>query len=286
MEDLKLYRLNPIWDPASVPPPLLRRHNTQAGTWGRLQVLRGRLKFYELDEIDEVLDEVILTPASEPWTIYPQMWHRIELLDDDTQFQLGFYCTPADYFQKKYQMSKTHSAIVAAAERLKPGAALDLGCGNGRNAVYLAQRGFDVLAVDYNPQAVAQLGQIAVNEGLERLQTTVYDINQAALAGDFDFIFSTVTFMFLEPERVPAIIADMQAHTRAGGHNLIVSAMDTAAHPCHMPFTFTFKEGELKRYYAGWELLEYNEDIGSMHATDRNGNPIQLQFATLLARKP
>ena len=31
---------------------------------------------------------------------------------------------------------------------VKPGKALDLGCGQGRNALFLAQQGFDVTAVD------------------------------------------------------------------------------------------------------------------------------------------
>ena len=53
-----------------------------------------------------------------------------------------------------------------------------------------------------------------------------------------------------------------------------------------MPFSFTFHEGELKKYYEGWEMAEYREEIGSMHATDAQGNPIQLKFVTMLARKP
>ncbi len=61
--------------------------------------------------------------------------------------------------------------------------------------------------------------------------------------------------------------------------------MDTAAYPCDM-FPFRFAEGELGRYYEGWKLLTYNEDVGSMHATDAAGRPLQFQFATMLAQKP
>ncbi|MDK4564913.1 tellurite methyltransferase, partial [Kingella kingae] len=39
-------------------------------------------------------------------------------------------------------------------------------------------------------------------------------------------------------------------------------------------------------YYADWELVEYREEIGSMHARDAAGNPVQLKFVTMLARKP
>ncbi|STG54911.1 tellurite resistance protein [Escherichia coli] len=47
--------------------------------------------------------------------------------------------------------------------------------------------------------------------------------------------------------------------------NLIVAAMDTADYPCTVGFPFAFKEGELRRYYEGWERVKYNEDVGELH---------------------
>jgi SAM-dependent methyltransferase len=46
--------------------------------------------------------------------------------------------------------------IVALAAELPPGRALDLGCGYGRTAIYLAQRGWQVDGVDFVPQAIAE----------------------------------------------------------------------------------------------------------------------------------
>ena len=53
-----------------------------------------------------------------------------------------------------------------------------------------------------------------------------YDINAAALpeSETFDFILSTVVFMFLDPDQIPAIIKNMQERTVVGGYNLIVCA--------------------------------------------------------------
>lgn len=191
----------------------------------------------------------------------------------------------ATYFNEKYGMTPTHSAVVEAVEKhhITPTTVLDLGCGQGRNALYLALNGFEVTASDWNMSS--QLSQIAALENLV-IKTESYNINQANLSGEYGLIVATVVFMFLQRERVPAIIADMQAHTQSGGYNLIVSAMDTADFPCHMPFSFTFKENELREYYAGWDLLDYREEVGSMHARDANGNPVQLKFVTMLARKP
>ena len=283
--DLICYKTMPVWTKNNIPPSILSRHNTKAGTWGKLRVIKGRVKFHEMNEAGETLAEHILTPQSEVWTITPQAWHKAELLDDDSAFQLEFHCEKKDYFSKKYGMTAAHSAVVDAAARVPPGKALDLGCGQGRNALYLGLKGFDVTATDHNRGPLAALEDLADQENLA-VQTDVYDMNAAALAGYWNLIVATVVFMFLDADRVPAIIADMQAHTAPGGCNLIVSALDTEDHPCVMPFSFTFKEGELKKHYAGWQLLEYREEIGSMHATDAQGNPIQLKFVTMLAKKP
>lgn len=180
----------------------------------------------------------------------------------------------------RYGMNPAHSEVVNTCQLIEPCNALDMGCSNGRNALYLSQLGFTVTAVDNNPNALGMLQSIIEQEGISNITPELYDLNRAALDDDYGFIACTVTLMFLDPAQVPAVIADMQAHTLPGGYNLIVCAMDTAAHPCPAPFPFTFSEGELSAAYSGWELIKYNEDLGTMH------NGAQLQFATLLARKP
>ena len=180
----------------------------------------------------------------------------------------------------RYGLSATHSEVVAAAEIIAPCKTLDMGCSNGRNSLYLGQRGFDVTAVDNNPNAIGMLQQIANDAQLKNIEAWVYDLNDAALDTDYGFIACTVTLMFLNPARVDAVIADMQARTLPGGYNLIVCAMSTEQHPCPVPFPYTLDAGQLSGAYEGWELLKYNEDLGTMH------NGAQLQFATMLARKP
>jgi len=176
------------------------------------------------------------------------------------------------------------TTVLAASRIVAPCKTLDLGCGRGRNTLYLSGLGFDVTAVDANPAAIDTLEQIIAAEGIDNVQTALYDINQASIDDHYDLIVSTVVLMFLDSQRIPDVIANMQESTRSGGHNLIVCAMDTEAYPCDR-FSFKFKEGELKEYYRGWELLKYNENVGSLHQTDAAGNPLQFQFATMLARK-
>lgn len=189
-----------------------------------------------------------------------------------------------DYTQK-YSLTATHSDVVNAAKIVPPGKALDLGCGGGRNSLYLNHKGFDVTAWDKNPMSINNLSQIIEVEGLKNIATDIVDLNTLVFDGDYDFILSTVVMMFLERNTIPGLIANMQRCTKAGGYNLIVAAMDTDDFPCTLGFPFAFKEGELSRYYEGWELIKYNEDIGQLHKTDAEGNRIKLRFATMLARK-
>jgi len=190
-----------------------------------------------------------------------------------------------NYFTDKYGMTRTHSEVLHAATLIAPGKALDLGCGNGRNSLYLAANGFDVTAWDKNPASISNLERIRQAEGLENLRTAIKDLNALSFDGEYDFILSTVVMMFLEAKTIPGLIANMQRCTKPGGYNLIVAAMDTDDFPCTVGFPFAFKAGELKNYYEGWDLLKYNEDVGELHRTDENGNRIKLRFATMLARK-
>lgn len=49
-----------------------------------------------------------------------------------------------------------NATVVEAVERLSPGTAVDLGCGDGRHAAWLSQHGWRVQAVDFSEVAVAQ----------------------------------------------------------------------------------------------------------------------------------
>lgn len=190
-----------------------------------------------------------------------------------------------NYFTDKYGLTRTHSEVVHAATIVKPGKTLDLGCGNGRNSLYLAANGYDVTAWDKNPMSIQNLQSIREAEGLDNLQAAITDLNTLSFDGEYDFILSTVVMMFLEANTIPRLIDNMQRCTKPGGYNLIVAAMDTDDFPCTVGFPFDFKTGELKNYYKGWDLLKYNEDVGELHRTDEKGNRIKLRFATMLARR-
>ncbi|MEA9390173.1 SAM-dependent methyltransferase TehB [Acerihabitans sp. TG2] len=285
MNELLPYKTMPIWNSKNLPENFMQQHNTEMGTWAKLVILQGSLTFAMTTEFGKVTETQIFTPESLTPFVEPQQWHRIVSFSDDMQCQLTFYCTVEDYFTKKYQMTRTHSDVIEVAKIIAPGQVLDLGCGVGRNALYLNRKGFNVTAWDKNPDSIDRIQHLIELEKLSGITAEIKDLNTMALTGSFDLILSTVVFMFLDRDRIPSLIENMQSCTVTGGYNLIVAAMDSPDYPCRLPFPFTFKSDELKAYYQGWEIIKYNEDAGQLHKTDESGERITLRFATLLAKK-
>lgn len=289
MQELICYKELPVWTAQTIPQGFKNQHNTKAGTWAKLKIYQGELRFAFLDEAGVVQSEHIFSAEQQPPFIEPQAWHKIVSTSDDIECQLQFYCTPQDCFYKKYQLSPTHSEILAATPYLQGGCALDVGCGQGRNALYLSQlgqQGFEVDAWDVNPQSLQKLQQIIDAEGIQNIHVQQRDLNtDPSITGAYDFICCTVVMMFLQAKTVKPLIAQMQQATNVNGFNLIVCAMDTPELPAQADFPFAFKTGELSALYDGWNIVKYNENVGELHRVDAKGNRIKQHFATLLAQK-
>lgn len=78
---------------------------------------------------------------------------------------------------------------VLAKYGIAPCRVLELGCGTGTNAVYLAQQGFEVTAFDVSPLAVAKAGSRAAAAGasVRLLESDVFDL--PPLGEPFPFVF-------------------------------------------------------------------------------------------------
>lgn len=289
MNHLVCYKTMPEWDFNSLPKGFRQQHNTKAGTWAKLNILAGELKYDALDEDGKVLESFVFDADTDVPFVEPQAWHKVEPLTQDLRCQLSFYCTAQDYYQKKYNFSATHSEVLDVINYIQAGKALDLGCGGGRNALFLQQQGFDVSAFDKNLDSISKLNDIIKNEHLTDIRAFVDDACSINLTQNYDLIISTVVLMFLQADSIAEVIKKMQAHTQNGGYNLIVCAVNSDDYPLSaysLPFGFAFEPDELANYYQGWDIKKYNENLGHLHRLDENGNPIALRFATLIAQKP
>jgi SAM-dependent methyltransferase len=104
---------------------------------------------------------------------------------------------------------------------IRPGRALELGCGPGRNAVHLAERGFEVDAVDLSPTAVAWARERAQQAGADvRLHCgDVFALTAAdgPLQGPYDLVYDSGCFHHLPPHRRISYLALLRRTLAPGG---------------------------------------------------------------------
>lgn len=133
--------------------------------------------------------------------------------------------------------------LVEIAHMLPPGRALDLACGTGRNAIYLAQLGWRVTAVDASRAAIAILRERA---GALPIDARIGDLERREFAIEPDAYDLICDFYYLQRDLFPEI--------RSGVHpsGVFVGAI-------HLEGSFAMMPGELREEFAGWKIVYYSE---------------------------
>jgi len=77
---------------------------------------------------------------------------------------------------------------------------LELGCGQGRDAIHFAQLGYDVNAVDISQNAIESIKKIKIDLDLTTLQPQIHDIAKPLPFSEesFDFIYSNLALQFFD----------------------------------------------------------------------------------------
>ena len=156
--------------------------------------------------------------------------------------------------------------LVEAARDLRPGRALDLACGTGRNALWLAQNQWRVTAVDGSPTALEILRRRAA--GL-RIETQIVDLEDSGFTiapARYDLIAMCYYFQknLLEPCKLGLV---------PGGVMVVIALL---MEPGKEGSTFRMRPGELRGYFADWEILHDRESIDAW----------QHKVAEVVARRP
>ena len=102
-------------------------------------------------------------------------------------YELIYRFVPVDWI---FGSSSKIEGIVGLAidGRIEPGTAITLGCGAGRETIYLAKKGFDVIGLDFSPTAIRQARRRAKAEGVE-VPFIVDDLtNLRHVSGTFDLV--------------------------------------------------------------------------------------------------
>jgi tellurite methyltransferase len=141
--------------------------------------------------------------------------------------------------------------IVQSIEKIHPGRALDLACGAGRHAMFLAERGWHVMAVDASRAAIETVQKRARERRLE-VDARVADLEKHEFEiqpQSFDLVCDCY---YLQRDLFPAI----RAGVRPGGIVIaIIHILDNSSGVKPMNPDFLLQPGELRRFFAGWDIL-------------------------------
>jgi SAM-dependent methyltransferase len=160
--------------------------------------------------------------------------------------------------------------LVTYADRLPTGRALDVATGEGRNALFLARRGFEVTGVDRSPTALRTARARAREEGLE-LELHLADLEACKLpAGPFDVV---VVMRYLQR----SLFEPLGRALAPGGVLLYESfTRDYLKYGPRNP-EHLLRPGELREAFRDLEILAYRETEDPERREAR---------ASLLARRP
>lgn len=148
---------------------------------------------------------------------------------------------------------RVNARLAEVAPELTGTRALDLGCGEGADAIWLAERGWNVVAVDVSTTALARAEADATERGVAgRIDFQQHDLTRSLPEGPFDLVSAQFLHSRIEMDRA-ALLRRAAALVAPGGTLLVV---DHAAAP---PWASAMHHHEFpspEAVYAGLELDE------------------------------
>ncbi|HEU5110030.1 MAG TPA: methyltransferase domain-containing protein [Micromonosporaceae bacterium] len=137
-----------------------------------------------------------------------------------------FYDIGYRFFRMPWETGPRAELVeLVEAGRLRPGRAVDLGCGTGANAVYLARHGFAVTGVDFAASALAKARAAAERAGvalnLHRVDLTDTGADLRARLGEFDLLVDYGTMDDLSPAKRDRYLRAVLPLARPGAEFLL-----------------------------------------------------------------
>ncbi|MGC4051389.1 MAG: class I SAM-dependent methyltransferase [Paludibaculum sp.] len=171
--------------------------------------------------------------------------------------------------------------VLETTANLKPGAALDVGMGNGRNSIYLARKGWKVTGVDISPAAVKQATQEAAKLKVE-FDARAGDIERMDLGRDrYDLILCMYIHM-VPIKNARKLIESLKPGGLliVEGHHADVQALGLRPVSGGPP---GYMSNQLVRAFERLRILRYEDR--TMQAEWSNGPEGKAPIVRLVARK-
>ena len=161
--------------------------------------------------------------------------------------------------------------VQRVAGALKPGRALDLGCGAGQNSNWLAENGWDVLGIDIAPSAIATARETAQpGARFEVADATTWSPGEDR----FDLVISTYALPVTGPGRTNAL--ETAAHSVAEGGTILITEFDESMGDSGwLKAADLVSLDELNGHLDGFDILESEVRV-SDHAHGHNEQQIPV----------
>lgn len=181
-------------------------------------------------------------------------------------------------------------ALADTAPALAPGAALDLGCGEGGDSVWLAEAGWQVTGVDISATALERARELAENRGVgDRITWQLLDLAQEFPPGQFDLVSACFLASPVELPRSAVLQRALDA-VAPGGTLLLVS------HAAPPPWAGEVQHGHGPEFRSpdqelamldlddsAWEVLR--AEVRSREATGPDGEAAALEDTVVVIRR-
>lgn len=170
-----------------------------------------------------------------------------------------------------------------APDRVAP-AAVDIGAGEGRDAVCLAEQEYGVLAIDPVPNGLDKAERLAGERGVE-IQTREADVNDLDFPA-MDVVYSCGMLQYLRPENRSRQFERFKTGTTDGGIHVLFAFVDRPDIPTPPDWGANehfYERDELRGYYDDWEVLAEDEFVFN---DDSSGEPHRHATETLVVRRP
>lgn len=183
---------------------------------------------------------------------------------------------------KIFDPALPNSQLIKLVKDIGPGIALDVGCGKGKNAIWLAQQGWEVDAFDPNVEYIGIARDKAAEAGA-RVIFSRADIASFQPDHQYDLIVCAMILHFFDDEQVVRSIEKMKHWTKPGG-NIFMSVLNDSNPQGNRPKLF--KKGELESYFTDWRIISSYQLQTEPILMPGRSKPETFYFDYLLVAKP
>jgi SAM-dependent methyltransferase len=203
-----------------------------------------------------------------------------------------------EFWDKRYSghvhvwSGRPNPHLVAHASDLNPGNALDVGCGEGADAIWLAERGWMVTGVDVSPVGLARAADNAdraaqaVADRIQWRQADLFAEDAEPSFGDFDLVSSQ--YLHMPPEVRERALGRLASSVVPGGILLVVTHhpldLEIPGLRPNLPELFcTASELAARLDPQEWEIIAESAPRREVRRSD--GDTVTAHDAVLVARR-